>query len=223
LFSRFYVEYWTACQCYAEHWRFWFITATSVFQCIWKQSDSLAWVIWTNSAHFHPGTGGRDLWIWYSQACLCVLASRVPAGKVIVSFPLTLWLKWLFSACCKRSRLLSHLLLTLHVPSGMQFLLINVSFTQSYKITYGQALPPEQCVFPLWDALRWIWQSQISTKSYSLLKPSIFKISVVNVCSLSWKIRGSVNSVYEYKMLMEYLLQQFKASICGKCSFTPAA
>lgn len=95
------------------------------------------------------------------------------------------WLKWLFSACCKRSRLLWHLLLTL-MTSGMQFLLTDVSVTQSYKITYCQTLSPEQCMFPPWDALMWIWWSQIPTKSYSLLKTSIYPVWVTHVCWLSW-------------------------------------
>lgn len=74
---------------------------------------------------------------------ISVLGSWAPAGKGKLFFPLTLWQKCLFSACSKKSMLLSHLLLTLLIPSGMHFLLIDISVTQSYKITYSWTLPPE--------------------------------------------------------------------------------
>lgn len=142
------------------------------------------------------GLRGRPVDLVQSSLCLCTYIPSPCWKRVCIFFLLMRQLKWLFSAYCKRSRLLSRLLLTLHVPAGKQFLLIDVSVTQSCKITYGQTLPPEQGVFPLWDGLMWIWQSQISTKSYSSLKPS--------VC---WKIYGSINCVYECKVFAEFLLQ----------------
>lgn len=111
---------------------------------------------------------------------IIVYSSWAPAGKGNIFLPLMWQLKWLFSACCKRSRLLSHLLLTLFVPSGMCFLLIYVSVTQSHKIAHGRTLPPEHCVPP--GSHRGIGSAKPanSNSNKTILIGSVFLTSVVN-------------------------------------------